>query len=155
MRDLYASNASLIEVTARRNSSLQGAYLVIAARALGLDCWPMSGFDNAKLDEEFFGAGIFPRRSREVQFPVQSRLWRSVKALFAQSASRIQRGVHIDVGVGHGFVESVKADNVLPAGTTSKPSPAASAEITLPFPALMVLPTFTVQSCAPVAVSSA
>ena len=57
MRDLFASNPSLIETTARRNSSLQGAYLIIAARALGLDCGPMSGFDNTKLDEEFFGAG--------------------------------------------------------------------------------------------------
>jgi 3-hydroxypropanoate dehydrogenase len=57
MRDLFAANASLIETTARRNSSLQGAYLMLAARALGLDCGPMSGFDNAKLDEEFFGAG--------------------------------------------------------------------------------------------------
>src|SRR4030095_10550718 len=57
MRDLYASNAQFAEETARRNSSLQGAYLIIAARALGLDCGPMSGFDNAKLDEEFFGAG--------------------------------------------------------------------------------------------------
>jgi 3-hydroxypropanoate dehydrogenase len=57
MRDLFAANAALIEVTARRNSSLQGAYLMLAARALGLDCGPMSGFDNAKLDEEFFGAG--------------------------------------------------------------------------------------------------
>ena len=113
MRDLFASNASLIEVTARRNSSLQGAYLMLAARALGLDCGPMSGFDNAKLDEEFFGAGkecegceqeFFPRRSREVQFSVQSRLRRSVKALFAQSASRIQRGVHIDVGLGRGVL---------------------------------------------------
>ncbi|HEX9543697.1 MAG TPA: malonic semialdehyde reductase [Pyrinomonadaceae bacterium] len=57
MRDLFAANPQLIEATARRNSSLQGAYLIIAARALGLDCGPMSGFDNAKLDEEFFGAG--------------------------------------------------------------------------------------------------
>lgn len=56
MRDLFAANASLIEITARRNSSLQGAYMMLAARALGLDCGPMSGFDNAKLDEEFFGA---------------------------------------------------------------------------------------------------
>ena len=47
----------LAEVTAMRNGSLQGAYLIIAARALGLDCGPMSGFDNAKVDEEFFGAG--------------------------------------------------------------------------------------------------
>src|SRR6266536_4641443 len=57
MRDLFAENPQLVEVTAKRNSSLQGAYLMIAARALGLDCGPMSGFDNAKLDEEFFGAG--------------------------------------------------------------------------------------------------
>ena len=57
MRDLFVANPALVEVTARRNSSLQGAYLMLAARALGLDCGPMSGFDNAKLDEEFFGAG--------------------------------------------------------------------------------------------------
>ncbi len=42
------------KVHAFRNATLQGAYLILAARALGLDCGPMSGFDNAKLDEEFF-----------------------------------------------------------------------------------------------------
>jgi len=57
MRDLFAVNPQLVEETAQRNSSLQGAYLIIAARALGLDCGPMSGFDNAKVDQEFFGAG--------------------------------------------------------------------------------------------------
>jgi len=57
MRNLFAANPQLVEVTAKRNSSLQGAYLMIAARALGLDCGPMSGFDNARLDEEFFSAG--------------------------------------------------------------------------------------------------
>ncbi|MDT4895644.1 MAG: 3-hydroxypropanoate dehydrogenase [Acidobacteriota bacterium] len=57
MRDLFAQSPDLVEVTARRNSSLQGAYLIMAARALGLDCGPLSGFDNAKVDEEFFGAG--------------------------------------------------------------------------------------------------
>jgi 3-hydroxypropanoate dehydrogenase len=57
MRDLFAQNPQLVEETAKRNSTLQGAYLIIAARALGLDCGPMSGFDNAKVDEEFFGAG--------------------------------------------------------------------------------------------------
>ena len=57
--------------------------------------------------------------------------------------------------VFHRMFESVKADKVLPAGTTSKPSPAASAEITLPFPAGIALPTFAVQSCAPVVASSA
>ncbi|SRR5579871_180347 len=43
--------------TAFRNGSLQGAYLILAARALGLDCGPMSGFDNARLDAEFFPDG--------------------------------------------------------------------------------------------------
>ena len=57
MRDVFANNPQLIEATAKRNSSLQGAYLIMAARGLGLDCGPMSGFDNAKVDEEFFGAG--------------------------------------------------------------------------------------------------
>ena len=45
---------SVLEYTALRNSSLQGAYFMLAARALGLDCGPMSGFDNAKLDAAFF-----------------------------------------------------------------------------------------------------
>jgi 3-hydroxypropanoate dehydrogenase len=44
------------QVTAFRNSSLQGAYLIIAARALGLDCGPMSGFNNEAVDREFFAA---------------------------------------------------------------------------------------------------
>jgi 3-hydroxypropanoate dehydrogenase len=44
----------LVEATAKRNSSLQGAYLIMAARALGLDCGPISGFNNATVDEEFF-----------------------------------------------------------------------------------------------------
>ena len=56
-RDMFANAPELTEITARRNSSLQGAYLILAARALGLDCGPMSGFDNAKVDQEFFGAG--------------------------------------------------------------------------------------------------
>jgi 3-hydroxypropanoate dehydrogenase len=57
MRQMFESNAPVSEVTAKRNSTLQGAYLILAARALGLDCGPMSGFDNAKVDEEFFAAG--------------------------------------------------------------------------------------------------
>ncbi|HKG94252.1 MAG TPA: malonic semialdehyde reductase [Gemmatimonadaceae bacterium] len=57
MRKMFATNPQLVETTARRNSSLQGAYLMLAARAVGLDAGPMSGFDNAKVDEEFFGAG--------------------------------------------------------------------------------------------------
>ena len=57
MRDNFAANPQLVEVTAKRNSSLEGAYMILAARSLGLDCGPMSGFDNAKVDAEFFGAG--------------------------------------------------------------------------------------------------
>ncbi|MBV9852782.1 MAG: malonic semialdehyde reductase, partial [Armatimonadetes bacterium] len=57
MRDRFAQAPELVEVTARRNSSLQGAYLLLGARALGLDCGPLSGFDNLKVDEEFFGTG--------------------------------------------------------------------------------------------------
>jgi 3-hydroxypropanoate dehydrogenase len=44
----------VLEYVALRNSSLQGAYFILAARSLGLDCGPMSGFDNAKVDAEFF-----------------------------------------------------------------------------------------------------
>jgi 3-hydroxypropanoate dehydrogenase len=57
MAKLFASNPAMVESTAKRNSSLQGAYLIMAARSLGLDCGPMSGFDHAKVDDEFFAAG--------------------------------------------------------------------------------------------------
>jgi 3-hydroxypropanoate dehydrogenase len=50
----YFKQPGLTEVTAMRNGSLQGAYLILAARALGLDCGPMSGFDNAAVDRAFF-----------------------------------------------------------------------------------------------------
>jgi 3-hydroxypropanoate dehydrogenase len=46
--------ANVLEYIALRNSSLQGAYFMLAARSLGLDCGPMSGFNNAKVDEAFF-----------------------------------------------------------------------------------------------------
>jgi 3-hydroxypropanoate dehydrogenase len=45
---------NVLEYIALRNSSLQGGYLILAARSLGLDCGPMSGFNNAKVDAEFF-----------------------------------------------------------------------------------------------------
>lgn len=53
-KDWFSGSAAHAEQTAFRNGSLQGAYLMIAARALGLDCGPMSGFDNAGVDKEFF-----------------------------------------------------------------------------------------------------
>jgi 3-hydroxypropanoate dehydrogenase len=48
------TDAALHQTTMVRNANLQGAYLILAARALGLDCGPMSGFDNAKVDAAFF-----------------------------------------------------------------------------------------------------
>ncbi|HUO01464.1 MAG TPA: malonic semialdehyde reductase [Rhizomicrobium sp.] len=81
MKDVFTANAELTKSAAFRNSSLQGGYFIIAARALGLDCGPMSGFDNAGVDKEFFAgtniksnficaigygdpAGVFPRNPR-------------------------------------------------------------------------------------------
>jgi len=53
-RSWFVGKPELIATTALRNASLQGAYLMLAARALGLDCGPMGGFDAAKLDAAFF-----------------------------------------------------------------------------------------------------
>jgi 3-hydroxypropanoate dehydrogenase len=81
MKDAFAGKEEMTRATAMRNSSLQGAYFIIAARALGLDCGPMSGFDNDGVDKEFFAgtniksnficavghgdpAGVFPRNPR-------------------------------------------------------------------------------------------
>ncbi len=52
-RSWFAGNPAFAEETAFRNATLQGAYLIIAARALGLDCGPMSGFDREKVDQAF------------------------------------------------------------------------------------------------------
>jgi len=56
-RSWFAGNEELIRITAFRNGSLQAAYFMLAARAMGLDCGPMSGFDNALVDAEFFPGG--------------------------------------------------------------------------------------------------
>ncbi|WP_010300592.1 malonic semialdehyde reductase [Candidatus Odyssella thessalonicensis] len=53
-RSWFVGNQSLIERTAVLNGSLQAAYFILAARACGVDCGPMSGFDNSKVDELFF-----------------------------------------------------------------------------------------------------
>ncbi len=53
-QDIFRNNATAAQVNAFRNGTLQGAYLMLAARAVGLDIGAMSGFDNAKVDEEFF-----------------------------------------------------------------------------------------------------
>ncbi len=80
-RSWFAGNEALANETAFRNGTLQGAYLILAARALGLDCGPMSGFDKSVVDEAFLAgrgwksnflvnlghgdpAGLFPRSPR-------------------------------------------------------------------------------------------
>ena len=80
-RSWFVGNEKLIETTAFRNGTLQGGYLIMAARAVGLDCGPMSGFNNEGVDQEFFAnssvksnficglgygdpSGVFPRSPR-------------------------------------------------------------------------------------------
>ena len=89
-RSWFAGNDALAEVTAFRNGTLQGAYLLLAARAVGLDTGAMSGFDNAKVDEAFLAgtswksnflvnlgygdeSGLFPRSPR-LSFDEAARL---------------------------------------------------------------------------------
>ncbi len=73
-RSWFAGKPKKIEETAFRNGSLQGAYLIMAARALGLDCGPMSGFDNDGVDQR-----ILRRHQHKIELPVQSRLWRRLE----------------------------------------------------------------------------
>ncbi|MCY1219304.1 putative malonic semialdehyde reductase RutE [compost metagenome] len=69
VREWFAQQPELIEPTALRNSSLQGGYFILAARALGLDCGPMSGFDHQRVDREFFGDdGCFPGMQVKTNF---------------------------------------------------------------------------------------
>jgi 3-hydroxypropanoate dehydrogenase len=56
-RSWYETTPEHIFTTALRNAKLQGAYFMLAARAYGLDCGPMSGFDSKKVDAEFFPDG--------------------------------------------------------------------------------------------------
>ena len=58
-RELFEGNATLAQATATRNGTLGGAYFMLAARAVGLDCGPMSGVDLAKVDAQFFPDGRF------------------------------------------------------------------------------------------------
>ncbi len=73
VRDLFAGSPELAETTAFRNGTLQGGYFILAARCLGLDCGPMSGFDNAKVDAEFF---TLPPRADETatEIPTTCRI---------------------------------------------------------------------------------
>jgi len=68
MRELFANSPELAKVTAFRNGTLQGGYFILAARSVGLDCGPMSGFDNAKVDREFFPADASSKARVESNF---------------------------------------------------------------------------------------
>src|SRR6202030_4723227 len=78
----FVEHPALTLETAMRNGSLQGAYLILAARAMGLDCGPMSGFDNAKVDAAFFAGTSFKSNficalgtgTTELLFPRNPRL---------------------------------------------------------------------------------
>lgn len=58
-KEMFEGNVPMAQGTATRGTTLSGAYFMIAARALGLDCGPMSGFDTAKVNAEFFSDGRY------------------------------------------------------------------------------------------------
>ncbi|WP_308367656.1 MULTISPECIES: malonic semialdehyde reductase [unclassified Microbulbifer] len=68
-RDWFVDNSELAAATAFRNGSLQGGYFILAARAVGLDCGPMSGFDNAAVDKEFFSEPCEDRAFQQEHSP--------------------------------------------------------------------------------------
>ncbi|MDP3785472.1 MAG: malonic semialdehyde reductase [Undibacterium sp.] len=75
-RSWFEGNQALIESTSFRNSSLQGGYLIMAARALGLDCGPMSGFDADKINASFFaGTNIKVNFVCSLGYGVQEKLF--------------------------------------------------------------------------------
>ena len=81
MRSYFTADLVKAARAAFQNGTLQVAYLIIALRAVGLDTGPMTGFDNAKVDAEFF-----PEGTREVERPDQYRLRRPREAVPAQPA---------------------------------------------------------------------
>lgn len=88
-RDAFAANGGWADETAFRNSSLQGGYLILAARALGLDCGPMSGFDRAKVDAAFFeGSGYRSNFLLNLGYGMKERIYpRGPRLPFEQAAA--------------------------------------------------------------------
>lgn len=86
-RSWFAGNDTLIRETAFRNSTLQGAYFMLAARALGLDCGPMSGFDKEKVDAAFFaGTAIKSNFLCNIGYGTDENLFpRSPRLAFAEA----------------------------------------------------------------------
>ncbi len=88
-RDWFTSSPALAKETAFRNSTLQGAYFIIAARAVGLNCGPMSGFDKAKVDEAFFaGTSVEANFICAIGHGTETNLYpRSPRLSFEEAAS--------------------------------------------------------------------
>ena len=98
MKDMFVKSPALAASTAMRNGTLQGGYFMLAARSLGLDCGPMSGFDNAKVDQEFFPAAGPPGAflaagAGEIEFPLQSRLRGCRQAPSPRPAAQFRRSL--------------------------------------------------------------
>ena len=83
-RGWFTSNAALAEETGLRNSSLQGAYFILALRAQGLDCGPMSGFDADKVD-----AGVLSRSAISHELFAEHRLRRPQQIAAAAATPRL------------------------------------------------------------------
>lgn len=82
---------NVLEYMALRNSSLQGAYLIMAARSMGLDCGPMSGFDNAKVDAAFFaGTTVKSNFLCNIGYGDASKLYPRSPRLSFEEACRIE-----------------------------------------------------------------
>jgi len=102
----FVGNDALIEGTAFRNGTLQGAYLMIAARALGLDCGPMSGFNNEGVDKEFFaGTSVKSNFLCNIGYGTDENLFpRSPRLDFAEACSIVWRtsaGIAPSTPAGH------------------------------------------------------
>src|SRR4051812_2104332 len=97
MMQKYFAPPDVAGATAMRNGTLQGAYLIVAARALGLDCGPMSGFDNVGR-----GQGVLRGHADQVELHLQHRTRRSGFRLPAQSPPELRGSRPLGVGAGTG-----------------------------------------------------
>lgn len=89
-RDLFADKPAVAETQAFRNGTLQGAWLIIAARAVGLDAGPMSGFDNAKVDEAFFaGTSVKSNFLCNLGYADETKIFRRLPRLAFDEVARI------------------------------------------------------------------
>lgn len=90
-RAIFAGNEALAAANAFRNGTLQGAYFMIAARAIGLDTGPMSGFDNAKVDAEFFaGTTVTSNFLCNLGYADETKIFRRLPRLDFDQVARIE-----------------------------------------------------------------